>query len=520
MKFIELIKSAICKDSKSYKSNYIYLPGENSRYIDRKPWQHPSLTENNIGRFRKYSMAVWEFALDYQSKHTRPLKIAFSVNMAQNMYKWARMAQTRGFESALFLHSWDTSAINQPGWEDFDGESSDVMDKSVLGQQSSQNKPNVPCYTIPMERTEFFQLCKEFYAGNRLPFLRLLSKTPTIRHETLSEFRFGIDVYYDWAKALSGFDAIYSASVPIAAYCSGRPYCVFSVGADLEYDCGMADVKGLMMSLAFNSARFSMISNPHTYGQCRRHGFTNGIWLPYPMDDSRYCPGEGAFRKIWEERYGKGVYVLATSRIDKKVKGQDDTYFKTVIDVAKKCPQIRFIFLAWGESAQEFKEQVISSGMTKQLIVLPPVGKKRLIDYLRSADIILDQMVLGYYGTTALEAAAISKPVIMKLRLKDYMPLYDGDVAPVWNVKDHGDIREALLSLSDSPELRKQQGTAMRNWLVRNHGEDKTMPLLMALLRITADQVALPEDLKNPLEDEETDEERAYRFACKESISG
>jgi hypothetical protein len=77
-----------------------------------------------------------------------------------------------------------------------------------------------------------------------------------------------------------------------------------------------------------------------------------------------------------------------------------------------------------------------------------------------------------------------------------------------------------MLSLIDSPERRTELGQAMRNWLVRNHGEGTTVPRLLALLRLTADQVELPPEIMqmNPLLDEETDEEREYHHSCLQEI--
>ena len=63
-------------------------------------------------------------------------------------------------------------------------------------------------------------------------------------------------------------------------------------------------------------------------------------------------------------------------------------------------------------------------------------------------------------------------------------------------------------------ELRKQKGDAMRDWVVRNHGEQKTVPLMLALLRFAADRVSLPHDLVNPLSSPLTTEEIAYHQSC------
>jgi hypothetical protein len=79
------------------------------------------------------------------------------------------------------------------------------------------------------------------------------------------------------------------------------------------------------------------------------------------------------------------------------------------------------------------------------------------------------------------------------------------------------EIRNALMALPDGKNSRKQRGGAMRGWVVRNHGEQKTVPLMRALLRLAADRVPLPRDLVNPLRDTLTEEEIAYNPSCLRS---
>lgn len=481
--------------------------------VDQHPWEHPYLTENNIHRFRDYSESVWQIALDYERNHAKPLKIAFMVNLAQNMYKWARMAKIQGADVSLYLHPMDHTALSSPEWEEFDGEYSNVLDGMGFLEANPQIQIDVQCENIPMEGSNFLSSYHEFQRGNRKPFLALLARTPYLRNEALLKYE-GFYPYYTWAKDLAEYDVLYAASSPVAAFASGQPYCLFSVGGDLMFDCGRYDDYGQLMSLTFNAARFLLASNPHTLGHSRRLGFKNALYLPYPMDDGRYCPGEGQARKIWEERYGTGVYVLMTSRLDVKYKGQDNAFFAALVHAVRQRPQLRLIFLAWGENANAFREQVEAAGLSDHFIILNPVGKKRLIDYYRSCDIVLDSFVYGYYGATALEAASVGKPVIMKLRKEHYAPLYNGDVMPVFHADTSDEMGNALITLCDHPMLRLQSGEEMRSWLVRNHGERKTAPLMLALLRLTADRVALPKELHNPLLDEETEQERIYDEGC------
>lgn len=482
---------------------------------DVQPWRHPYLTHANLSAFRKYSERVWEFALEHHRRHQAPLRAAFTVNMCQNMYKWAGLAQARGVEATLFPHIADTTALSRPEWEEFDGEFRDVLDGPGFLAAHPQLRPMVSCEYVPIasEGSEMLSSWLQFKGGEPEAFLKLQSEALTVRHDALCSFE-GFYTYYTWARRLADFDVIYGCSNPFAAYASGRPYLVASVGGDVIYDCGKRSDFGLAHLIAFNTARFQTVSNPHTLAHCRRLGLANPVYLPYPMDDRKYCPAPGRARAEWEQRYGGSVYVLAPSRIDGVWKGFGPEMFDQLKIVAKAHPEVRFVFLGWGQDQEGVRSWIADAGLSQQVIVLNPVGKRRLIDYYRSCDIVLDHFAWGYYGVTALEAAAIGKPVVMKMRDEHYTPLYAGDAAPVENVKAMHELAGVLARLVDDRAYRTSRGEAMRGWLVRNHGEDRTMPLLMALLRLTADQAQLPKDLRSPLLDPLSTEEVAYHESC------
>jgi glycosyltransferase involved in cell wall biosynthesis len=481
--------------------------------VDPAPWNHPFLTSENIRRFRSYSGSVWEIALDHARRHQGRLKVAFAVNIAQNMHKWARLAEEFGVDATLYPHPFDLSAINAPEWEEFDGEHVDVQDGPGFRSASPNLKLQVACRRVCMDGPGIYPVTTQ-----RADFLRALARAAPWNR---SRPRYGafwrypaLNNYRTWAHDLIGYDVVYAASSPIAAYLSGQRYCAHSVGGDLQIDCGRADEYGEVMHLAFRTARFTTFTNPFTLAYCRRLGLVNGVYVPYPMDDHRYCPGEGQARKEWEARFGPGPYVLATARIDNSVKGNGPRIMHAIAEVARARPSVRFVFLAWGQHAETMRKQVASLGLERSILFLLPVGKRRLIDYYRSTDIVLDQFVYGYYGATGLEAAAVGKPLVMHIRENHYGPFYDGDVAPVENVREPEALPNALLRLVDEPGLRREKGQRMRDWLVRNHGAQRTMPILLALLRFTADQVALPPDLASPLCDPTSKAEDAYHAGC------
>lgn len=488
-------------------------PGPRQSSYDGEPWLHPYLTAQNIQRFRAYSEGVWEIAKRNAASNKKALRIIFSVNMAQSMYNWARLAMAYGVTTELVLHPMDNSAISAPQWEDFDGEYANVLDGPGFLECAKSFVPEVPCSTPNLESGDFLQVYSRAKSGDLKALLHKLAVSDSMRYEVFDAHP-QFATYFDWAQSLSNADVICSASAPFAAYASGRPYCLLSVGGDLQIDCGRGDWYGQAMTLAFNGARFLFVTNPHTLGHSRRLGLTNGIYLPYPMDTRRYCPGNGLARMRWEAEYGPGVYVLTTARLDSAVKGHDEDFFKMLVTLARENPALHFVFLAWGKNAEEFRQRVSTQGLEKQLIVLCPVGKKRLIDYYRSCDIVLDQFVYGYLGATALEAAAVGKPVVMKIRSEQYAPLYADDVAPVVNASKAMEIGNAIRMLASDRELREKLGRDLRAWAVRNHGEEHATQLMVAMLRLAADRVPLPKDLVNPLCDPESKEEATYHQSC------
>jgi glycosyltransferase involved in cell wall biosynthesis len=508
--------------------------------VDREPWRHPFLTAPNIERFRTYSEQVWDFALKHRARAPRRLNCAFAVNMAQNMYKWAKLAAKFGADATLYLNPQDHSAMSRPEWEEFDGQFADPLDGSGFLAQQAGAEFRIPVVEAPNEGTELWQAyhpqvlptpTRAFLAkavegfsswtsrlilADRAAVAALHSRSPTVLHRPLVELG-GAYPYFRWAEMLARHEVTYIASTPFPAYASGKPYCIFSVGGDMQFDCGRNDDYGKAMRMAFAEARFILATNPHTLGHCRRLGLSNAVYLPYPMDSEHYCPGQGRARMDWSSRFGGTVYVLTTSRIDRDVKGYDGAFFETLRKVALERPEVRYVFIAWGSDAQSFRDRIARLGLQDVFIMLEPAGKLRLIDYYRSCDIVLDQLTYGYYGATGLEAAATGKPIIMQLRAEQYAALYRGDAPPMINAASPDELYRNLLALIDDPERRHHAGTALRQWLVRNHGEQKAVPLLLSLLQVAADRIPVPGDCPNPLLDPEHDDERAYHATCLQS---
>lgn len=511
--------------------SYLYLytrvkPNQPARLNDNPPadphpWRHPYLIHQNIADFRRYSEDVWQFAQQYSYTHQQPVRTAFCVNMAQNMYNWCRLSRKYGFQSELHLHPLDNNAISSPQWEDFYGEEIPNTDITTFLANHAHSPPHVPVQSISMHGSLISDLFFPPLSFRLLPknlhkALRTFLASPFLRFSELVSYP-GIYPYFNWALHLSKAEAIYAASSPLAAFLSGVPYLTFSVGADLQYDCSRPDLFGQLMRRSFLHSRFLCISNPHTLGHSRRLRLSNGIYLPYPIDTDRYSPRHGQFRSQWEQKYGAGTFILTTARVDPSVKGFTDEFFLAIYQFACRNPTARFIFLSWGSKSDHLRSLIASYDLQDQIILLPSCGKRRLIEYYRSCDIVLDQLEYGYYGCTALEAASIGKPVVMKIHRQQYSPLYNGDIAPVFEASSTASMIHHLQTLINNRNLRLQSGCQQRQWIMRNHAAERTIPILHSLIKLTADSVRLPRDLVNPLSKPLSRSEAEYHMSLSSS---
>lgn len=101
-----------------------------------------------------------------------------------------------------------------------------------------------------------------------------------------------------------------------------------------------------------------------------------------------------------------------------------------------------------------------------------------LRERMRRVDVVVDQMFLGWYGLTAVEAMALEKPVLGFLRA-DFEPRA-GDL-PLLRVESVASLANALVELAEDAVLRSAAGAAGRAYAARVHAAPVLARRLLAL---------------------------------------
>jgi len=113
-------------------------------------------------------------------------------------------------------------------------------------------------------------------------------------------------------------------------------------------------------------------------------------------------------------------------------------------------------------------EKLKDSGFNINLILVEGVEHDKAIEYYKEADIVIDQLVIGWYGVFSIECMALGKPVCCYIHkdLETYMPFN-----PIVNIKPEN-IVKSLRMLIEDERLRKVLSEKGRKYVEEVHDSD------------------------------------------------
>ncbi|MEI8394540.1 MAG: glycosyltransferase [Rhodospirillaceae bacterium] len=445
-------------------------PRDDWASFDVTPWQHPWLTVENLEAMREHGRRL-RARLEARHLSYPNWRYAFVGNIGNAMYTRAVALRRQGLSIDLVLNSQDRYIMSQPVWEEFDGE-------LTAG--------------VPGSPEEFFTAFPEAFRPEGIVCVpedtewhrNLLGIGPYARWRDLIRWT-PYFAYRPTFDRLQAYDAILATQYPYLAYFSGRPYIATQVGGDIWYECSRDDAFGRLQRMAFGRASVFGVSNPWSFAFARRYGFRHMTLLPFMLDDTVYSPGPSRYRDDWNRRSGGTFFVLSTARLDDYYKGSGIA-FEGFAAFAARHSEARLVVIGWGKDKDAYMEMAERLGIADKILALPLAGKRRLIDYLRSADVLLDQFVLGYYGATGLEAMGCGVPVIMRINTSQYGAMCEGGAPPVLHAESAGSVAGHLTRLAEDADASRIARVAIRQWFLENHGSTRWGPVYAQMLAATA----------------------------------
>ncbi len=233
----------------------------------------------------------------------------------------------------------------------------------------------------------------------------------------------------------------------------------------------VADSTGRLLALAYKTAFRNIITNADSIHAIRRLGLDNCTFIPHPVDDAKFQPRHSPVRERLLREHGCTRILLSPTRHNWQVKGNDTILraFARRLETHGRGPKL---FLAdWGQEMIRSKDLATQLGIADSIVWLPPLPKRRLAEYLNASDLVLDQFVLGAFGTVTPEALACGVPVILYYRQEDHEWCFPQH-PPVLNARTVDEVAAAIDTVLDEDARRRELSERGRQWYLQHHSID------------------------------------------------
>jgi glycosyltransferase involved in cell wall biosynthesis len=118
-------------------------------------------------------------------------------------------------------------------------------------------------------------------------------------------------------------------------------------------------------------------------------------------------------------------------------------------------------------------ESLRRDGFDIELIILQKVPNERIKEMILAADIVADQLIIGWYGMFAVEAMAMGKPVLCYIRpdFEDFFineGLLEPDELPIIKCT-HRNLKQKLIDLIQNKQRLDLIGDKSREFVMKHH---------------------------------------------------
>jgi hypothetical protein len=219
-------------------------------------------------------------------------------------------------------------------------------------------------------------------------------------------------------------------------------------------------------ALAYNLADHAFITNGDCLGYAQKIGVTRYSAMLHPIDEKHIRGVKGNYGEL-HTKYGTKHLFLCTLRHDWDVKGTD-VYIRALPGIAALLGRnFKVLMTRWGKELDESEALAKQLGVSDLIAWIEPLNRHQLFRYMKSVDILFDQIKLPHFGATAPEGIAAEVPVIMS-----YEPTSTewivAEPAPILSAFTPEDVVACVQKALD-PVWKAQYQQQARHWIDAHH---------------------------------------------------
>lgn len=355
--------------------------------------------------------------------------------------------RSKGVEAQLFITASDIPNTFGPGREKIDPKWVTILDR----QSRSSNRLSIFKRIILRELT--FQS------------LRLLRFDIIHSHTAALNFSFSSYILYSKIRL-----------VPYLAFATGSDYReVVQFGSGFIAEMTKEHFRKANKMLLLNT---DMVKIPPT------SDFERPIFFPFVINEEKYSPKhvekpvelQGKLLCFMMSRLDFGISDMQNNR--SSMKGNEKFFF-AFRDYIEKFGNAHAIVVDRGSDKDYAKTLIKELGIEEYITFVPELNELERVNFMRMADVVLDQFQIGAFGLGALEALSVGKPLITFFDNETVPFCYDHP-PPILNAQSSEEIFHQLVEVSKK-DVREKYSLNSRNWILRHHSREVVVPKLIDL---------------------------------------
>jgi len=395
----------------------------------------------------------------------KKLKIGFFGNIANNLYITVKGLRKAGYDAELVIENgyFDEFLMYRPFWEDVDVQCTDYEDG--LKYEDQWTKPAfVKCVSYDHDLTKWPAQIVDKVNAIRKCYKQTFGQS---LNRSLANIMPQFIGHWSYLEAMNDYDVVVLSgpAIQMGPFCP-KPYVIFPTGGDLLISPYDQNVVGYMFKLSYLMAKSILVgtsrSNNYQNNHLKQLGVFEKIKRVYMLyDTDLYAPkNQDKLRQGWKDKVGGQCFIVCICRQDWEWKA-NDIFLRGFAQ--SDLSDTRIVLLEWGEDIDKTKELIQKLDISSKVIWEPLSSKGRLRKIQQAADIVVDQLAVNSYSTSAFESMSVATPVIMRYPPPD--PGTDaGEQAPIMHASNEAEVVEVLRYL-DQPENRKKIGDESRKWI-------------------------------------------------------
>lgn len=251
-----------------------------------------------------------------------------------------------------------------------------------------------------------------------------------------------------------------------------RPYIAFEHGTLRDFTMA-DDPLHRLTALAYKNADHTFITNGDCLAYAERLGIKSHSPIIHPIDVDQHRQDFGKAVPELRQKIGGDVILFCPIRHDWAVKGTD-VHLRALPMIKERLEgQVKLVLVSWGAQLDDSKALIKELGCEDDVVWYPSMCRITMIKHLQAADVVLDQMALPHFGSTAPQSIATGTPVI-----SSYVPESTAYIipepAPILPAFSPCEVADAVVQAL-APDWRADYKKRARHWIDTYHHQNNVI---------------------------------------------